>query len=232
MILWLLAYCFLYLGFSVLSFTNEHMYMNSVIKKLNALDRSVMKQQRQGGLVAVAGRAQFCSTPCVGGGVNWRGGRKKKGEWRELPQRSPRYEIGLSSSRSPFLLKKKITKVSQVGQESRKHGHSWSGRPEKSSQRLSAGGAVEIVTACTVLLPPCARACVCLQVFERVPQTRGRRRIKPRKEGWWTIQAVVRHKWWVVVPAWRPSSLVWPVTSCNILRKTQLDRLLFTPDSS
>lgn len=54
----------------MLSFTNEHMYMNSVIKKLNALDRSVMKQQRQGGLVAVAGRAQFCSTPCVGGGVN------------------------------------------------------------------------------------------------------------------------------------------------------------------
>lgn len=232
MILWLLAYCFLYLGFSVLSFTNERMYMNSVIKKLNALDRSVMKQQRQGDLLRWLGGPNSVVRHVWGGGVNWRGGRKKKGEWRELPQRSPRYEIGLSSSRSPFLLKKKITKVSQVGQESRKHGHSWSGRPEKSSQRLSAGGAVEIVTACTVLLPPCARACVCLQVFERVPQTRGRRRIKPRKEGWWTIQAVVRHKWWVVVPAWRPSSLVWPVTSCNILRKTQLDRLLFTPDSS
>lgn len=47
--------------------------------------------------------------------------------------------------------------------------------------------------------PPCARArvCVCLQVFERLPKEEGRK--TPRKEGWWTIQAVVRHKWWVGV---------------------------------
>lgn len=43
-----------------------------------------------------------------------------------------------------------------------------------------------------------ARACVFTSVWTSA-RNEGRRRIKPRKkEGWWTIQAVVRHKWWVV----------------------------------
>lgn len=50
--------------------------------------------------------------------------------------------------------------------------------------------------ACTLCAPQCARACVCLQV----PETREERRIEPRKEGWWIIQAAARHKWWVPVP--------------------------------
>lgn len=80
MILWLLAYCFLYLGFSVLSFTNEHMYMNSVIKKLNALDRSVMKQQRQGDLLRWLGGPNSVVRHVWGGSIEGEEEKKKASE--------------------------------------------------------------------------------------------------------------------------------------------------------
>ena len=106
---WLLAYCFLNLGFSVLSFTNEHIYMNSLMNKLNALDWSVVKLQRQWDLLRWLGGPNSVVRH-VGGSIEGEE-EEKKGEWRELPRRSPRYEIGPFSSRSPFLLKKKITKI-------------------------------------------------------------------------------------------------------------------------
>lgn len=65
----------------------------------------------------------------------------------------------------PFSIKEE-NHENQVGEESRKHGHIWRGRPEEeSSLRLSAGGSVEIDTACTVLLLSCARACVFTSVW-------------------------------------------------------------------
>lgn len=61
----------------MLSFTNEHMYMNSVIKKLNALDRSVMKQQRQGDLLRWLGGPNSVVRHVWGGG-QLKGRKKKK----------------------------------------------------------------------------------------------------------------------------------------------------------
>lgn len=162
------------------------------------------------------------------GGVNWRGG-KKKNDWRELPQRSARYEIGPFSSRSPLLLKKKIGKISGERQtETQPH-------PQRSPRREHIAPFCRRISRdlrCMHSISALVRARVC--VFTSVwtsATNEGRRRIKPRKEGWWTIQAVVRHKWWVVVPLGVLSSFLWSVNELKVLRKTQFDRLLFTEKS-
>ncbi len=163
------------------------------------------------------------------GGVNWRGGRKKKTHWRELPQRSARYEIGPFSSRSPLLLKKKIRKISGERQkETQPHLQRSPGREHTAPFRTRISRNLRCMHSISALVR--ARVCVFTSVWTSATNE-GRRRIKPRKEGWWTIQAVVRHKWWVVGPAWRPSSCLWCVNALKVLRKTQFDRVWLTEKS-
>lgn len=142
-----------------------------------------------------------CAVVRHAGGVNWRGGKKSRvkgvtSALSEIWARAIFHSV-------PFSIKE--DKSRKTPGKDRKGF--WRGRahtPTRArthTEPFSVHGSVSIRGACTLVLPSCAGACVCLQVFERVPAgaRQERARIKPRDEAWWTIQAVVRHKWWVVL---------------------------------
>lgn len=141
--------------------------MSSVMNKLNALD-SVMKLKRQWDLLRwLGGPSSVVRRVCACGGCQLKWRKKKKEKTRVKGVTSALSEIWDRAifQSLPFSIKEE-NHENQVGEESRKHGHIWRGRPEEeSSLRLSAGGSVEIDTACTVLLLSCARACVFTSVW-------------------------------------------------------------------
>lgn len=140
------------------------------------------------------------------GGVNWRGG-KKKNDWRELPQRYPRYEIWPFSSRSPFLLKKKITKSS--GERKRETQVHLERSPRRDYTAPFCWRISRYISGvCTVSLPPC----VC--VYKCLNECHKRGKDDKAKEGGMVdnsssskAQMVSRG------PAWLPFTFLWSVSS-------------------
>lgn len=161
--------------------------------QVNIGDKGVVDMSRAVGLVAVAGRALMLLCAMRGVSLKERG---KKNEWRELPRRFARYEIGPFPKRSTFVIKREITTKTLAKDERRaflsagvvqKRVYCGCMRADQSNSAVHA----------QYFSPVRARVCVFTSVWTSA-RNEGRRRIKPRKEGWWTIPAVVRHKWWVV----------------------------------
>lgn len=124
-------------------------------------------------LVAVLGGPKCCCAPC--GGCQLKGRKKKKRLKGVTSALCERYEIWPFSRRPPSLLKKKFRKIIGEGRTetqpySAKVGLERDYSACSLSLFLSAGGSVGVNLTC--MHSVCVRACVCLQVFERVPETR------------------------------------------------------------
>lgn len=131
---------------------------------------------------------------------------EEKNDWRELPQRSPRYEIGLFSCRSPFPLNKKITKIS--GDRESKSA-TFTEVAQKKTLHLSAGGSLAIYSgACTVSTPPRARACVCVYKCLDECHKRGKKEDKAKEGGMVDNSGSSKAQMVSPGPSWRPSSFI------------------------